>query len=301
MNRYPLNTRVLGAGSQIPLTMATAVQVMYLAVAATARSIRWTKVNGTLANTSLTDATITRAFKATQQLTIASVIAPSVWFTKYISAAGTFALQTSVTVHHRIRRTINATQTFYLTSVANQHRWVKTYAQAVQNFGMSTKAKYGRLIQVVVNQVQAVVMSLRILAKRHWKIAGSPALVTVNNARKAVLGEAVSQAMQLAYESIATRRTAIHATAARAMTLVTDVVGRTASRVEIAQAAAINYVANARVWIIRRVELAQALRLSSFVDALDATSRPATVERTVAIPNLSRTVVVPGESYISGV
>jgi len=301
MNRSPLNTQVLGAGSRIPLTMATAVQVMYLSVAAAAHSIKWSKVYGILSNTSSTNANITRAFKATQQVTIAGVVAPSVWFRKYLSGAGEFALKTGITVHHRIRRTITATQTLALTSTANVHRWVKTYASAVQNFALRTQSKYQRRLLLITNQALAMQMSLRMLAKRFWKMSVAPALVTANNARKAVIGGQVEQAMQLAYQSIATRRTAIHATATRAMNLVTDITARTAISVNLAESLLLNTSASARQWIKRKVQLAQTLRLSSFVDALDATSRPATVERTVAIANLSRIVVVPGESYLSGV
>lgn len=276
MNRYPLNARVLGAGSQIPLTMATAVQVMYLTAAAAAHAIRGMRANGQLSNTVNVRTRITRVFEATQALTLAAVVAPRVWFKTYIAGTVTFALSTNVNVRQLIRRTVTAVQSLSLTSTFTIHQWIKTYAQGVQNLAMSTRGKFSRRLFPVIRVSQAISGSLRMLATRHWVMSKS-----------------------LALNGSADVRTAVRSVVDASVQLLSTVEGRLAVRFEWVSTLALG-VRNKLTTAIRSTA-SQVFSLFSSVDVLDVTTLPATADRTVAINEVSRIVVVPGESYESGV
>ena len=92
MNRYPLNARVLGAGSQLPLTFAAAVQEMILAVTATAVAIRGMRASRSMKMSYVFAPEITRLFKAVQSVTLGGAVNLKVWFKKYIAGSTTFSL-----------------------------------------------------------------------------------------------------------------------------------------------------------------------------------------------------------------
>ena len=236
MNRYPLNSRVIGAGSESPLSYVAAVQNFVLQVAATAIAIRGMRVNQSLTMNQTARAVITRLFAAVQELALNLSLTTKTYYMTYAEAAQNFVLSTTATARQRIKRYAQAAQTFALTSTLTIHQYIKTYAAAVQNFALGQTSKFARYVHPRVAQSLTAVASFRATLIRSAKSAVS-----------FVLGRAI------------TIRTAIGAT------------------------------------------ITESLVLASSIIASDRTTLPANIERTVEIPESSRMVVVPGESYESGV
>lgn len=236
MNRYPLNSRVIGAGSESPLSYVAAFQNFYLYVAATAHAIRGMRANQPLSLNQTSRAITTRLFSAVGTLALELSLTTRTRFQTYVTGATTLTLTTAITVHQRIKRYAQAAQTFALTSTFTIHQLIKTYAAALQNFALGQTSKYSRLVFPKVSQKLSAVGSFKTSITRSAKAAVSFVL------RRAV-----------------TIRTAIGAS------------------------------------------ITEALVLASSIIASDRTTLPANLERTVEIPESSRMVVVPGESYESGV
>lgn len=278
MNRYPLNSRVIGAGSSSALSYVAAIQNLILQVAATASAIRVMRASQTFTLAQVADTAITRFFKAVQVCALDMSLTTKTYFMKYVEVAQSLVLSYSATARQRVRTYAIAAQALALKSTLTVRQWVKTYAAAVQNFAMQTASRYSRHTFANAAQRFMAVGALTTRVTRYMKVAQTMAIEGVTNARKAVLA-AVNQAMALAYRVVATRRTAIHAQATRAMSLIGDLVAALALRVSGA--------AN--------------LQLLTTINAIDVATSPANSERTVEIANTSRNVVVPGESYETGV
>lgn len=236
MNRYPLNSRVIGAGSESPLSYASAVQNFVLEVVATAIAIRGMRANQSLTLDQTMRAVVTRLFAAAQTLALNFSLTTKTYFMEYAEAAQNFVLTTTATARQRIKRYVEASQALALRAAIDVRHYIKTYAAAVQNFALGVNAKYRARVSFKATQALSAVGSFRTRITRGMRVAGSFVL---------------NGAVEL--------RTAIGAS------------------------------------------VTQALVLASSIIASDRTSAPANIERTVEIPDTSRTVVVPGESYESGV
>lgn len=187
MNRYPLNSRILGAGSQLPLTFAAAVQEMILAVTATAVAIRGMRASRSMKMSYVFAPEITRLFKAVQSVTLGGAVNLKVWFKKYIAGSTTFSLGMSLTLRKLIKRYIAAAQSFRLTYSATLRQRIKTYAAAVQNFAMSSRARSIRQLHLHVNQAVTIAGNLRTRITRAMEAAQSFVLARSVDIRTAFL------------------------------------------------------------------------------------------------------------------
>lgn len=258
MNRYPLNSQVLGAGSQVPLTLATAVQNMVLAVAAASRVIRGMRADSVLQLSSVGNYRVRRIFKAVESLALSSNIKLTTWYQKYLSATSTLSLNASITVHQWIKRYVLASVTLGLASRVSVRHLIRTYASAVQNFAMATTSKYSRRVLLITLQQMGLGLSLRSLHKKSFKAAQIVAVNGVVKARTALRGIA-DQMLQLLFKD-----TAHH-------------------------------------WVYNPVVLQQSLAMQAEITAYDITTTEANIERTVSVNSDPRLIIVPGESYESGV
>lgn len=236
MNRYPLNSRVIGAGSESPLSYATAIQNFVLNVAAAAVAIRGMRANQSLTLAQTSRALAIRLMTAAQTLVLDATVITKLYFMAYAEAAQSFILQTTATARQRIKRYAQAAQVLALTASMTLHQWIKTFAATTQNFALGQSSKFMRYAYAKANQPMA--LTSRIVS---------------------TLIQSAKSGAVLALNGIAVCRTAIRATANQLMQLVTSAV------------------------------------------AANRTSSPANSERTVEVPSASQTVVVPGESYESGV
>lgn len=236
MNRYPLNSRVIGAGSESPLSYAAAIQNFVLNVAAAAVAIRGMRANQSLTLAHTSRALAIRIFASAQTLVLDAAVVTKLYFMTYAAAAQSFILQNTATARQRIKRYAQAAQAMTLSSSMTLHQWIKTYAAATQNFALGQSAKFMRYVYPEASQPMG--LNGRIVTTLIQSAKASTALVM---------------------NGVAACRTAI------------------------------------------RVSATQLLQLITTAIAADRTSSPANSERTIQVPSASRTVVVPGESYESGV
>lgn len=278
MNRYPLNSRVIGAGSESPLSYVSAIQNFVLEVVATAYAIRGMRVNQSLSLEQTVQTVITRLFKAAQTFALDVSLTTKTYFQKYAEAAQDFVLSTTATARQRIKRYVQAAQTFALTAQFNIRHWIKTYASAVQNFALSTSSRYSRVVLLIKTQVARLITAIRPTHQRSFKIAQELYATGSLNLRKAVRLEV----LQSLYMTGTVRlRTAIRAVVDQSLELV--------------------LLGSARVRVWNPVQLQRALSLIGELTAYDVTTTPANSERTTILARDPRLVIVPGESYESGV
>ena len=236
MNRYPINSRVIGAGGESPLSYVSAIQNFVLQVAATAVAIRGMRVSQSLTLEQTARAITTRFFAAAQTLALDLSLTTKTYFMKYGSAAQVLAMTVVATARQRIKRYAQATQSLALLSSMTIHQWIKTYATGLQNFALATEAKYARHAFGKAAQNLTAVGGIRPMIYRSFKAAGHFVL-----------------------SSRVTIRTAIRTTASQVFALIGS------------------------------------------ITASDRTTTPANAERSIEVPAASRSVIVPGESYESGV
>lgn len=236
MNRYPINSRVIGAGGESPLSYVAAFQSFVLHVAATAVAIRGMRASQSLTLEQTARAIITRFFAASQALALDLSLTTKTYFMKYGTATQALALTVAGIARQQIKRYAQSTQALALSASITIHHWIKTYATALQNFALSTSGKCGLRFYPTVAQTLAGAGQIRPTIYRSFKASGA-----------AILTGAI------------TIRTAVRASANQVFALITS------------------------------------------IKAADRTIQPANADRMVAVPVTQRTIIVPGESYESGV
>lgn len=298
MNRYPLNSRVIGAGGQSPLSYATAIQVFVLSVVATAYSIRGMRVDRSLRLSDAVDTVITRLFAATQTLALDLSLTTKTYFQKYAQATQEFALTTLVIASQQIKQFVQLAQTLSLNLSGDFRHWIKTYAAAVQNFALGQTANYSRIVLLIKNQAATLGLTLRAIHRRSFKITQSVFAEGSLNVRKALL-IGVNQSFELGVSLNLRFATLLKMTQSVALSGAVRI--RTAINLVVDQLLALLVFEAARHRKFNPVELAGSLALFTDLTAFDVTTTPANAERTVILARGPRLVIVPGESYESGV
>lgn len=185
--------------------------------------------------------------------------------------------QTAQTV---ITRLFKAAQTFALDVSLTTKTYFQKYAEAAQDFVLSTTATARQRIKRYAQAAQTFALTAQFNV-RHW----------IKTYASAVQNFALSQTSKY--------RGRISFSANQALSLP----GSFRTRITRSAKAAVSFVLDGVVTIRTAIgaSIAESLILASSIIASDRTSLPANIERTVEIPESSRIVVVPGESYESGV
>jgi hypothetical protein len=218
MNRYPINSRVIGAGGESPLSYVVAFQNFVLHVAATAVAIRGMRASQSLTLEQTARAIITRFFAASQVLALNLSLTTKTYFMKYGTAAQTMALTVAAIARQQIKRYAQSTQALALSASITIHHWIKTYATALQNFALSTSGKYARHIYPSVAQTLAGTGQIRPTIYRSFKASGVAILTGAITIRTAVRTSA-SQVFALITSITAADRTTQPANAERSLSV----------------------------------------------------------------------------------